>query len=80
MRNSNMIIYIFMFYYQKKGIPLENPFLFRKEFSEKIRYFFTVEKYQFYSHLICIEFTACGKIKKGVVVIFCDLNFMKNSK
>ena len=31
--------------------------------SEKIRYFFTVEKYQFYSHLICIEFTACDKIK-----------------
>ena len=30
--------------------------------SEKIRYFFTVEKYQFYSHLICIEFTACDKI------------------
>ena len=28
----------------------------------KIRYFFTVEKYQFYSHLICIEFTACDKI------------------
>ena len=24
--------------------------------------FFTVEKYQFYSHLICIEFTACDKI------------------
>ena len=30
--------------------------------SEKIRYFFTVEKYQFYSYLICIEFTACDKI------------------
>ena len=30
--------------------------------SEKIRYFFTAEKYQFYSHLICIEFTACDKI------------------
>ena len=27
-----MIISIFMFYYQKKGIPSENPFLFRKEF------------------------------------------------
>ena len=26
-----MIISIFMFYYQKKGIPSENPFLFRKE-------------------------------------------------
>ena len=33
--------------------------------SEKIRYFFTVEKYQFYSHLICIEFTACDKIKSS---------------
>ena len=32
MQNSNMIISIFMFYYQKKGIPSENPFLFRKEF------------------------------------------------
>ena len=31
--------------------------------SEKIRYFFTVEKYQFYSHLICIEFTAYDKVK-----------------
>ena len=31
MQNSNMIISIFMFYYQKKGIPSENPFLFRKE-------------------------------------------------
>ena len=28
----------------------------------RIRYFFTAEKYQFYSHLICIEFTACVKI------------------
>ena len=27
-----MIMSIFMFYYQKKGIPSENPFLFRKEF------------------------------------------------
>ena len=26
-----MVISIFMFYYQKKGIPSENPFLFRKE-------------------------------------------------
>ena len=25
--------------------------------------FVTLEKYQFYSHLICIEFTACDKIK-----------------
>ena len=32
MQNSNMIISIFMFYYQKKGIPSENPFLFWKEF------------------------------------------------
>ena len=31
MQNSNMIISIFMFYYQKKGIPSENPFLFWKE-------------------------------------------------
>ena len=31
MQNSNMIMSIFMFYYQKKGIPSENPFLFRKE-------------------------------------------------
>ena len=31
MQNSNMIISIFMFYYRKKGIPSENPFLFRKE-------------------------------------------------
>ena len=32
---------------------------------KKIRFFFTVEKYQFYSHLICIEFTACDKIDIG---------------
>ena len=31
MQNANMIMSIFMFYYQKKGIPSENPFLFRKE-------------------------------------------------
>ena len=30
---------------------------------EKIQYFVTVEKKQFYSHLICIEFTACDEIK-----------------
>ena len=36
--------------------------------SEKIRYFFTVEKYQFYSHLICIEFTACDKINRGYLL------------
>ena len=30
--------------------------------SEKVRYIFTVEKYQCYAHLICIEFTACDKI------------------
>ena len=29
---------------------------------KKIWFFFTVEKYQFYSHLICIEFTAYDKI------------------
>ena len=29
--------------------------------SEMIWYFFTVEKYQFYSHLICIELAACDK-------------------
>ena len=27
-----------MFYYQKKGIPSENPFLFRKEFNVFIVY------------------------------------------
>ena len=27
-----MVMSIFVFYYQKKGIPSENPFLFRKEF------------------------------------------------
>ena len=32
----------------------------------KIRYFFTVEKYQFYSHLICIEITACDKINEFI--------------
>ena len=37
MQNSNMIISIFMFYYQKKGIPSENPFLFRKELFSKLR-------------------------------------------
>ena len=43
---------------------LKNPShkIAKKAPSEKIRYFFTVEKYQFYSHLICIEFTACDKI------------------
>ena len=30
--------------------------------SEMIQYFFTVEKYQFYSHLICIEFSADDKM------------------
>ena len=36
-------------------------------YSENInRYFFTVEKYQFYSHLICIEFTACNKINADI--------------
>ena len=38
MQNSNMIISIFMFYYQKKGIPSENPFLFRKELYEEVLY------------------------------------------
>ena len=38
--------------------------------SEKIRYFFTVEKYKFYSHLICIEFTACDKGNTAQLVIF----------
>ena len=37
MQNSNMIISIFTFYYQKKGIPSENPFLFRKELYIKKR-------------------------------------------
>ena len=31
MQNANMIMSIFVFYGQKKGIPSENPFLFRKE-------------------------------------------------
>ena len=39
--------------------------------SEKIRYFFTVEKYQFYSHLICIEFTACDKINLNFYLVLC---------
>ena len=33
MQNANMIMSIFVFYGQKKGIPSENPFLFRKELS-----------------------------------------------
>ena len=37
--------------------------------SEIIRYFFTVEKYQFYSHLICIEFTACDKINLYITLL-----------
>ena len=31
MQNANMDMSIFVFYGQKKGIPSENPFLFRKE-------------------------------------------------
>ena len=31
MQNANMDMSIFVFYSQKKGIPSENPFLFRKE-------------------------------------------------
>ena len=31
MQNAIMIMSIFVFYGQKKGIPSENPFLFRKE-------------------------------------------------
>ena len=31
MQNANIIMSIFVFYGQKKGIPSENPFLFRKE-------------------------------------------------
>ena len=33
MQNANMIMSIFVFYGQKKGIPSENPFLFRKELN-----------------------------------------------
>ena len=33
---------------------------------KKVRYFFTVEKYQFYSHLLCIEITACDEIKRYI--------------
>ena len=29
-----------------------------------------VEKYQFYSHLICIEFTACDKINFIFIYLF----------
>ena len=49
----------------KKVLFCYSSILFYSEniYREKIRYFFTVEKYQFYSHLICIEFTACNKIK-----------------
>ena len=35
MQNANMIMSIFVFYGQKKGIPSENPFLFRKELKVK---------------------------------------------
>ena len=31
--------------------------------AKKYDIFSTVEKYNFYSYLICIEFTACDKIK-----------------
>ena len=53
----------------KKALFCYSSILFYSEninrmvISEKIRYFFTVEKYQFYSHLIHIEFTASDKIK-----------------
>ena len=33
MQNANMDMSIFVFYGQKKGIPSENPFLFRKELT-----------------------------------------------
>ena len=35
-----------------------------------MRYFFTVEKYRFYSHLICIEFTAYDKIIFLVYILY----------
>ena len=46
--------------------------------SEKIQYFFTVEKYQFYSHLICIGFTACDKIND--IIALSDLMSSDNKK
>ena len=50
----------------KKALFCYSSILFYSESvtSEKIRYFFTVEKYQFYSHLMCIEFAACDKINR----------------
>ena len=47
--------------------------------SEKIRYFFTVEKYQFYSHLICMEFTACDKINVVSRIVFIWLAYLSGS-
>ena len=32
-------------------------------------FFFTAEKYQFLSHLICIEFTACDKINGNISLL-----------
>ena len=45
MQNSNMIISIFLFYYQKKGIPSENPFLFRKELCKERHLYIMVTHY-----------------------------------
>ena len=39
MQNANMDMSIFVFYGQKKGIPSENPFLFRKEFGSSFSFF-----------------------------------------
>ena len=48
MQNANMDMSIFVFYSQKKGIPSENPFLFRKELYMIITIFIFV--------MICFEY------------------------
>ena len=44
-----MVMSIFVFYYQKKGIPSENPFLFRKEL--KLSFGEAVYRWIYASHL-----------------------------
>ena len=47
MQNANMDMSIFVFYGQKKGIPSENPFLFRKEL-----YLISILKFSYKKELI----------------------------
>ena len=67
MQNANMDMSIFVFYGQKKGIPSENPFLFRKELNEV---------YDFSLKYRCSDIL----LKNHKLNLFCYLNFSGNQK